>query len=261
VDVRVTLHEAMALHLAARLMATRTDKHNPHAGAALRKLGHALEKLAPLVSGHLLASADVMDDQARRHDPVYLEVLETLTRAWADERKVRLWYRKGRRQPVAEYVFAPYFIEPYGIGQTTYVIGWRDAPAGERTLKVERIRRIEMLTESYEIPKGFDPYSKLADAWGIWYSEGEPEEVVLRFHPRVVARVQETQWLPSERIAVQEDGFLLWEAEVAQPREMRPWIRGWGPDCEVLKPLWLREEIAEQMQQIVELYIGRADDN
>ena len=58
--VRLTLHEAMALHLAARLMATRTDKHNPHAASALRKLGIALGRLAPLISHHLAASADVM---------------------------------------------------------------------------------------------------------------------------------------------------------------------------------------------------------
>ena len=67
------------MHLAARLMATRTDKHNSHAASALRKLGYSLRRIAPLVSQHLTASADVMDDEAQRHDPVYLEV-ETLTR-------------------------------------------------------------------------------------------------------------------------------------------------------------------------------------
>lgn len=34
--------------------------------SGLRKLGSALEKFSPQVSRHLLASADVMDDQARR---------------------------------------------------------------------------------------------------------------------------------------------------------------------------------------------------
>jgi len=82
-NVRLTLHESMALHLAARLMATRTDKRNPHAAAALRKLGLALEKLAPRIAEHLCVSAEVMEDQAQRHDPVYLDVLETLTRAWS----------------------------------------------------------------------------------------------------------------------------------------------------------------------------------
>jgi len=254
VNVRFTLYEAMAVHLAARLMATRTDKQNPHAAAALRKLGLALERLAPRISQHMQQSADVMDSQAQRHDPVYLYVLETLTRAWSEERKVRLWYQKGPGQPVTECVFAPYFIEPYGIGQTAYVIGWRDEPPGERTFKLERIRRIEVLDEPYQIPETFDPHALLANAWGIWYTEGEPVEVVLRFHPRVIGRVQETQWLSSEKVEEQPDNFLLWRAKVAEPREMKPWIRGWGADCAVLEPTWLREEIAEEMRRAAELY-------
>src|SRR4030042_1557644 len=32
-----SLHEVMAIHLATRLLATRTDKQNPHAASALRK--------------------------------------------------------------------------------------------------------------------------------------------------------------------------------------------------------------------------------
>jgi len=171
--VRLTLHESMALHLAARLMATRTDKHNPHAASALRKLGRALRRLAPLVSEHLLASADVMDSQAQRHDPVYLEVLETLTRAWSDGRVAHLWHRMedGR---VFEYDLAPYFIEPYAVGQTAHVIGWRTPPGALRTFKLERIQRIELTHEPYAIPQDFDPRALLADAWGIWYTEAEP---------------------------------------------------------------------------------------
>src|SRR3972149_2409928 len=50
VQVQLTLNESAALHLAARLLTTRTDRHNPHAASALRKLSMALEKLAPLIS-------------------------------------------------------------------------------------------------------------------------------------------------------------------------------------------------------------------
>ncbi len=253
--VRLTIHESMALHLAARLMATRTDKRNPHAASALRKLGHALEKFAPLVSRHLLASAEVMDDAARRHDPVYLEVLETLTRAWSQGRMVHLWHRHESGQ-VYEYDFAPYFIEPYAVGQTAHVIGWREPPGAIRTFKVERIQRIELIARSYIIPEHFNPRGLLADAWGIWYTESEPVEVVLRFHPRVAHRVRETQWHRSEQVEEQADGSLLWRARVAEPREMKPWIRGWGPDCEVLSPEWLRQEIAEEMRQAAEVYKG-----
>lgn len=252
--VRLTIHESMALHLAARLMATRTDKHNPHAASALRKLGDALEKFAPLVSRHLLISAEVMDSQAQRHDPVYLEVLETLTRAWSEQRKVRVWHQHGSTGKVHTYVLSPYYIEPYAVGQTAHVIGWREPPSARRTFKIERIRRIEKLEEPYEIPEDFDPREQLRDAWGIWYTDDEPVEVVLRFHPRVAGRVRETQWHGSQELEPQPDGSLIWRAKIAEPQEMLPWIRGWGADVEVVEPESLRNQLAAEARRLARQY-------
>ena len=253
-NVRLTLHEAMVVHLAARLMTTRSDKQNPHAAAALRKLGLALEKLAPRIGEHLQHSAEAMDDAAQRHDPVYLEVLETLTRAWSVGHKVRLWHRHEETGRVFEYIFAPYFIEPYAVGQTTHAIGWREPPGAVRTLKLERIRRIEPLDESFQIPPDFDLRKLLSDAWGIWYTEDEPVEVVLKFHPRVAHRVRETRWHRSEQVEEQPDGSLIWRARVAEVQEMVPWIRGWGADVEVLEPSALREKLVKETQHLATLY-------
>jgi hypothetical protein len=65
--VEFTQHEGLALHLAARLLTTNTDKHNPHAASALCKLGEATQGFAPLFNEHLQRSADVMDDDVDRH--------------------------------------------------------------------------------------------------------------------------------------------------------------------------------------------------
>jgi CRISPR-associated endonuclease/helicase Cas3 len=249
VQVRFTLHEALSMHLASRLLATRTDKHNPHAAAALRKLGIALERLAPRISRHMLQSADVMDDAGQRHDPAYLGTLETLTLAWAEERKVRVWHRHEDSGNVHEYTFSPYFIEPYAVGHTTHIIGFREPPGAVRTFKVERIERAELLRESYTIPEDFDPRELLAEAWGIWYTEEEPREVVLRF--------QETRWHVSERTEEQKDGSLLWRAHVAELQEMLPWIRGWGADVEVLEPQELRETLRQESYQLANLYLAQ----
>jgi CRISPR-associated endonuclease/helicase Cas3 len=207
------------------------------------------------VSRHLLASADVMDDAARRRDPVYLGVLETLTRAWSDGRMVRVCHRLEGGQ-VYEYDFAPYFIEPYAVGRTSHVIGWREPPGAIRTFKIERIQRAEMISpsKSYTIPEDFDPRETLADAWGIWYTEAESVEVVLRFHPRVAQRVKETRWHRSERVEEQPDGSLIWRAEVAEPQEMLPWIRGWGADVEVLEPEKLRDDLTKEMRRMTRIY-------
>ncbi|RME54983.1 MAG: WYL domain-containing protein, partial [Caldilineae bacterium] len=167
------LNEIMALHLATRLLATRMDKQNPHAASALRKLAEALQRLDTNVSQHMLRSADVMDEAAHYRDPTYLAVLETLTEAWSAGRKVQVSHmmEDGR---IFEYTFSPYFIEPYAIGQTTHVIGFREPPRAIRTFKIERLKAARMLREPYTIPEDFDPRAMLADAWGIWYTESEP---------------------------------------------------------------------------------------
>lgn len=253
--LRLTLHEAMALFLAVRMMAARTDRHNPHAASAVRKLALALERLAPFISQHMLQAADEMDDPARRRDdPVYLEVLETLTLAWAERRKVRVWHQHEETGRVHEYVFSPYFVEPYPVGQTAHVIGFREPPGAVRTFKIERIRRIQRLPEPYEIPADFDPRALLEDAWGIWYTDEEPVEVVLKFHPRVAQRVRETRWHRSEQVEEQPDGSLIWRARVAEVQEMLPWIRGWGADVEVLAPPELRERMMGETRRLARMY-------
>lgn len=253
IKLSLTMHESLAIHLAARLLTTRTDKYNPHAASTLRKLGFALETLAPLISSHVALSAEVLDSERRRRDPVFLQALETLTQAWALGRKVHLTHEMPNGE-VFDYDFAPYFIEPYAVGRTTHVIGWRELPGAIRTFKIERIRTIKLLDEEYVIPDSFDPREQLQSAWGIWFTEGEPVTVKLKFSRKVSKRVQETQWHHTQEIQELDDGTLIWEAQVAEPREMLPWIRGWGADCEVLEPKGLRKALVREAERLAEVY-------
>ncbi|HEX9018678.1 MAG TPA: WYL domain-containing protein [Anaerolineaceae bacterium] len=233
-NVRLDLDEALALHLAVRLFSTRMDRHNPAAASAIRKISRAIETMAPGISRAMAQSADRADGDDQLMDANYIEVLKTLTRAWADGRPVRLWYASDRPGGDHEYTFCPYFVEPYAIGMTTYVIG-RLGESGEmRTFKIERIRRAELLPGTYAIPVDFDADAFLGDAWGIWTSEAPPREVVLRFSARVARRVKETRWHRSQSIEDQPDGSILWRAWIAEPQEMMPWVRSWGEEVEIV---------------------------
>ena len=78
--------------------------------------------------------------------------------------------------------------------------------------------------------------------------------MTLRFSPRVARRVQETRWHRSERTEPQSDGSLVWRAQIAEPKEMLPWIRGWGADVEVLAPPWLRKTLEAEVQKMAKVY-------
>src|SRR5205085_10769577 len=91
--------------------------------------------------------------------------------------------------------FAPYLIEPSGIGRTVYVIG-AIMPRGElRTFKLERIERAALLDETFEAPADFDGHALLGRAWAVMYGEeGKLVTVRLRFTQAVRRRVRETLW-------------------------------------------------------------------
>jgi len=254
VNLRLNLHEALSIHLAGRFMATCMDRRNPHVASALRKLGISLEKLAPLISHFVRSSANTFDDDSKRQDPHYLQVLEKLTLAWAEKRKVQLWYRGAEGGVVKEYSFCPYFVEVSAVGQAIYAIGRIEPEKKMRTFKIERVERIELLKDTYSIPRDFDPDQLLDQAWGIWFTEQQPLKIQLRFSQRVAQRVRETRWHPTEQVTEQPDGSLLWCASIAEPREMLPWVRGWGADVEVLEPQFLRNQIQNETRLLFQLY-------
>ena len=253
-NLRLSLNEALAVHLAARLLAVNLDRQNAHAATALRKISQAMERMAPQISQHILRSAEAIDALARFDNPTYMHVLETLTEGWSTGRKVRVWHRKSLTDPLTEYCFATYYIEPGAWGRSTYAIGVREPPGLMRTFKIERIERAELTQETYRIPADFDPFRLLTDAWGIWYTEEEPVEVVLKFSAHVAGRVQETRWHPSQTIEPRPDGSLIWRGKVAAVQEMLPWIRGWGADVEVLEPHGLRETMEHEASRLADLY-------
>jgi predicted DNA-binding transcriptional regulator YafY len=145
-------------------------------------------------------------------------------------------------------------IEPAASGGSTYVIGhasWFDAV---RTFKVERILEAELLEEGFEVPEGFDGQGLLAGAWGVWFGE-EAQEVVLRFVPGVATRrVKETIWHTSQELEELPGGGCELRVRVDEPREMVHWIRGWGPQVEVLAPAWLREQVAREAGEVGRVY-------
>jgi len=85
----------------------------------------------------------------------------------------------------------------------------------------------------------------------IW---GEETEVKLKFSPKVARRVKESVWHPSQGIEDLPDGGCLLTVRVGSTLEMTPWIRGWGPQVEVLAPQGLRDEFREFANQLYEMY-------
>lgn len=255
-SVRLNLHEATALFLAARLLTRYSDTNHPHVARAIEKLAAAMPK--DVMQRHMCRAADVV--RTRREWPELVHNLERLTEAWAERRRVRLWQKPRDGKPAHERLFDPYFLEPSGVGYSLYVIGWDHYRDDLRTFRIERLERVELTDEHYVPREDFDPYQYLHGAWGVNWGTGEEVEVRLQFSPgRVTERVKESEWHISQRIEDLPDGSCILSVRVGSTLEMKPFIRQWGADCVVLAPAQLRQELAEEMRRAAGNYAVPAD--
>lgn len=245
--VRLGLQDAVALFLAARLLDQVSDEPNPYVGRAIAKLAAVLPSTVGATLQEL-ACRRLQDEGSS-----FARVFEVMTLAWATRRKVQMQYRAARSERVHEYLFCPYWIEPSGAYGTTYVIGYASWFDAVRTFKMERILAARLTDETYEIPADFDGPALLQSAWGIAFGE-ETQEVALHFVPDVTRRIKESVWHSSQIVEDTPDGGCILRMQVANPTEMVYWIRGWGPQVEVLEPIWLREQMAREAQAIARIY-------
>lgn len=259
--LRLKLDEAIAVFLAARLLARYSDTPNTHVVQALEKLGVSLHGIAPALGRHIISTSAALADSLPSEPPPQQRVLEVLGRGWAEGRIVNLTYRPLRARRSFEQSFAPYLLEPSGIGFSIYAIGLAGSPGVLRTRKVDRIERAVLTDEPFEMPADFEPNKLLGGAWAIWFDESDqPQPVTLRFSHHVARRVLETRWHPSQRIEEDAEGRLVWTAGVDAIQEMMPWIRGWGAECEVLEPPGLRQQMTGEAARLAQLYDHKPPD-
>jgi proteasome accessory factor B len=249
--IRLNLNEAVALFFAARLLAHHSDEHNPNVVSALSKLAAGLPDTT--ISSHMARVAEVIRARPLRSD--YVRVLDTITRAWADRRKVTIRYRAASGD-LTERLICPYFLEVSRSEPASYVIAHDDLRGALRTFKIERVAAAEISDATYAIPDDFDPYAHLASAWGVM--DEVEVEVRLRFSPGVAPRVRESVWHHSQRMADTPDGGCELSMRVGGIIEIRSWVLSWGGDVEVLAPPELRDEVVDHARRMVDLYAGVA---
>ena len=248
----LTIHEAMSLFLAARVLAKTSDEQDSEHIAAFLKLS---EILPPVLSEHVRATIDAFVAGAVINER-FTRVLRVLTQAWAERRVVTITYGPGVYDDTKESREArvrPYLIEPSALTHALYLIGWDEDRAGLRTFKIERIEAASLTPVTFDPDAGWNAVTALRDGWDV-IADQPVVSVVVRFSVAVARRVAETRWHASQKLEWREDGSLIWRGRIAGTHEVRIWILGWGADVEVLEPRSLRSEVADELRRAAAAY-------
>jgi proteasome accessory factor B len=244
--------QTVLLYLAMRLFVKQSDRRVVASEMLLVRLAEILSRDHAIGSDLLTAAREL---GKRPVEPGYEDLLSDLSLAYVTRKRVEMLYQSASGTQFST-LLAPYLLEPSTFGFATYVIGHSSISDAVRTFKVERIQKLTITSETYAVPVDFPGRALLENAWSIYYGD-ELIDVTLRFDPLVARRVQETHWRGNATITpdpIRQD-YVRMSLQVSDTTDLKPWIRGWGGMVEVLEPVELRREMADDALRLSALYV------
>jgi predicted DNA-binding transcriptional regulator YafY len=185
------------------------------------------------------ARPDPWKDYSKKQD-----VIAALIDATLHQRQARIAYYSASSRRAKSYEVDPYRLVYYRGGLYLYA---RAHEYGEvRTFAVERVQKVEVLDQGFEMPADFSPSEYARSAFGIF--GGKAETVELVFAEAIASYVRERNWHESQALADQPDGRVRLTMEVALGFDLKAWVKGFLPLVEVVRPAALRDEIAREIE-------------
>jgi predicted DNA-binding transcriptional regulator YafY len=177
-----------------------------------------------------------------REYAAFRQTVATLDRAIRDRLVVSTVY-EALSGEVTRRKLEPVQLHWDGRLETLYLIAYCRLRQDMRVFAVHRFRAVSAGSrERFEPRAEVTSESAVRHAFRLWRAESVTR-VRLRFSGRGARVVADRRWHPSQRTKRDEDGTLLFEAEVAGLEEITAWILSFGADCGVLEPEELRQRV------------------
>jgi predicted DNA-binding transcriptional regulator YafY len=175
-----------------------------------------------------------------------------LVRAVRERRQLELVYWTASRNEVCRRVVDPYHLA--SVHGDWFLVAYCHLREDIRMFAPARIRSLRETGERFERPADFRIGEYLDASFRSMRGAAGPQKVRLRFTGEAARYVKLREWHPSQKIKERRDGSLELTLTVSHLLEVRRWVMGYGPECEVLAPAALREQVAEGFRQGAEFY-------
>jgi predicted DNA-binding transcriptional regulator YafY len=182
----------------------------------------------------------------------FKNVIEQISEAVFNRRVVEITYYAMSSKKENKRKVDPYKIWFHDGG--FYLIGhcrWRKEI---RIFAVERIKKIRLTDDTFELSEEFDVDEFMRGSFGVY--QGQPVKVRILFAADIAEYIKERIWHESQKLHDNPGGSVLFEARVACTKEFKAWVMRWGAKAIVLEPEELRNEIQAEAIEMMAGYAG-----
>ncbi|MDH4120525.1 MAG: WYL domain-containing protein [Deltaproteobacteria bacterium] len=182
-----------------------------------------------------------------------LDVISKLLSALVKTQICTIQYQTLKGNPPEEYDIYPY--QMTGIDGGIYLYAYVPRRENVRILAIERIQAVSITQHTFRRAKTVEQNiaDKMQRAFRILDDE-KPIAVELLFSVNQAPYITERIWHEEQTITPNTDGSVTLKFSATGRYEIVKWILGWGPDCEVLEPPDLREEVKNKIKTAAMMY-------
>ncbi len=166
------------------------------------------------------------------------QLLADLRQALLRQQSCQLQYRPARRQSNS------YRVDPYTLlffKNALYLGGYAHNRDALRLFAIERIEKLQLLEERFEVPEDYRAESLTGSAFGL-IDDGESRMIELLFDQQVAHLIRERVWHPEQQLEKDADGSLRLRFQATGDKEILSWIYSFVPHVRVLQPESLRSQ-------------------
>ena len=161
-------------------------------------------------------------------------------------KKVKFTYL-SQKNVVKEHVFSPYEVFMYN--NAWFVIGWLKDICW---FKLNRIQSIQLTEEKFTVWKYYNRNDYL-DEFGF-KSNGEWYHVEFIASGIYASLCKERIYGKNQVVEVIDDEHTKMSVDMQNKGNILTFILGFGKDIQVLEPKWLKDELKETAEHIMDLY-------
>ena len=208
-----------------------------------------------------LSLRNLLNESVGLHERLIIEdvpsshrFLTVIIDALRDNRRVCISYKGYNMSDYQDMFIHPYCLRLFK--RRWYIIAYSEYSKGNRLFMLDRARSVEVLTDSFTMPEGFDAEEYFNDIYGVRQTDrSEMTKVVLKVNANRCDLLRNLPLHPSQKEVETTPEYSIFKVELKPNFDLKQELISYLDALEVLEPVSLRDELRMTIKSMYRKYI------